>query len=137
MFKILADGWVLSHGHPRQAPVWTFPCLLNSLPPQIEWPASSFCPSLCVHAAGNSFCYQFRNSPCFEPSGTLSLSSCSYCAPTNASKSQQSCTTLYCRLTLHLVKREPIFTLLEEHLLQLALVKISLCSEAQPQICSF
>ena len=38
---------------------------------------------------------------------------------------------------MHLVMRDPIFTLLKEHLLQLTLVKISLCSEAQPQICSF
>lgn len=94
-------------------------------------------PLLVCTCSGEQFLYQSRNSPCFEPSGTLSLSSCSCCASTNASKSQHYCATSQCCPTLHLVMREPIFTLLKEHLLLLALVKISSCSEAQPQICSF
>ena len=107
-------------------------------PTHLEWPASSFCLSLCVHVAGKEFQISLQELPMFWAiRNTLSLSSCSYYASTNVSKSQYSCATSHCCLTLHLVMRDPIFTLLKEHLLQLALVKISLCSEAQPQICSF
>lgn len=52
--------------------LWTFPCLLNSLPPQLSSPASSFAPLVCT-CSGERFCISPGTPPCFWPSGTLSF----------------------------------------------------------------